>query len=52
MIHWQKVIKLAVAIALIPSMAILAVMSDEWRVDRDFYEAQKLLYRAKAKAKR
>ena len=52
MIRWQVVTKLAVAIALIPSTAILTVIWDEWRVDQSFYEAQKLLYRARAKAKR
>lgn len=50
MIQWKMVTKLAVAIALILSMTILAVMGDEWRVDRDFYSLQKLLYRAREKA--
>ena len=50
MIRWQQVIKLAIAIALILSAAIAAVLWDEWRVDRDFYEAQKLFHRARAKA--
>jgi len=50
MIRWQKVIKLAVTVALIPSIAIVAVVWDEWRVDRDYYDARKLLYRARAKA--